>query len=166
MPPSFVRKMAIMPKQYPSEVRDRVVRMTLDRLSEYPSVFAAWRAIATGYTSEVAATSVGVSQAAGTRWFRDRGGMPTFMVAPLKGRYLSFEEREVIALLNARGTGVREIARALKGDPSTISRELRRNAATRAGKLDYRAAVRRQAQLLRRFPRRCSCLACHDCWGC
>jgi IS30 family transposase len=69
--------------------------------------------------------------------------MPTFMVAPLKGRYLSFEEREVIALLNARGTGVREIARALKRDPSTISTELRRNAATRAGKLDYRASVRR-----------------------
>jgi hypothetical protein len=45
MPPSFVRKMAIMPKQYPSEVRDRAVRMTLDRLSDYPSVFAACKAM-------------------------------------------------------------------------------------------------------------------------
>jgi hypothetical protein len=51
----------------------------------------------------------GVSQAAGTRWFRDRGGMPTFMLAPLKGRYLSFQEGEEIALLNAQGTGVRQI---------------------------------------------------------
>lgn len=49
---------------------------------------AFWREIATGSTSERAATVAGVSQAAGTRWFRDRGGMPTFMLAPLKGRYL------------------------------------------------------------------------------
>ena len=46
MPPSFVRKMAIMPKQYPSEVRDRAVRMTLDRLSDYPSVSSACKALA------------------------------------------------------------------------------------------------------------------------
>lgn len=102
---------------------------------------AFWREIATGCTSEMAATLAGVSQAAGTRWFRDRGGMPTFMLAPLKGRYLSFEEREEIALLHAQGTGVRQITRELKRSPSTISRELRRNAATRAGKLDYRASV-------------------------
>ncbi|WP_440915794.1 IS30 family transposase, partial [Crystallibacter degradans] len=102
---------------------------------------AFWREIATGCTSERAAILAGVSQAAGTRWFRDRGGMPTFLLAPLKGRYLSFEEREEIALLNAQGTGVRKIAQELKRSPSTISRELRRNAATRAGKLDYRASV-------------------------
>ena len=63
------------------------------------------------------------------------------MVAPLKGRYLSFEEREEIALLNVQGSSVRKIAQELKRSPSTISRELRRNAATRAGKLDYRASV-------------------------
>jgi IS30 family transposase len=36
---------------------------------------------------------------------------------------------------------VREIARQLDRDPSTISRELRRNAATRGGRLEYRASV-------------------------
>jgi IS30 family transposase len=36
---------------------------------------------------------------------------------------------------------VREIARALGRDPGTISRELRRNAATRGGKQEYRATV-------------------------
>ena len=36
---------------------------------------------------------------------------------------------------------MREIARTAGPDPSTISRELRRNAATRGGKLDYRASV-------------------------
>ncbi len=57
------------------------------------------------------------------------------------GRYLSFAEREEIALLRAQDKGVREIARAIGRDPATISRELRRNAATRSGKLQYRASV-------------------------
>src|SRR4051794_10473150 len=58
-----------------------------------------WREIARGLTSEDAAIAVGVSQAAGSRWFRGRGGMPLFMVCPLTGRYLSFPEREEIAML-------------------------------------------------------------------
>ncbi len=100
-----------------------------------------WREIAKGLLSEEAAAVVGVSSAAGTRWFRQRGGMPSFDLAPLAGRYLSFHEREEIALLRAQGAGVREIGRRLGRAPSTISRELRRNAATRGGKLDYRASV-------------------------
>jgi transposase-like protein len=67
--------------------------------------------------------------------------MPTVTQAPLSGRYLSFAEREEIALLRATGCGVREIARQLGRSPSTISRELRRNAATRSGRLDYRAST-------------------------
>ena len=67
--------------------------------------------------------------------------MPPMDLAPLSGRYLSFREREEIAILKAQGTGVREIARQLGRSPSTISRELRRNAATRGGKLEYRASV-------------------------
>ncbi|WP_433916777.1 IS30 family transposase [Streptomyces sp. NBC_01744] len=100
-----------------------------------------WREIAKGLLSEEAAGVVGVSSAAGTRWFRQRGGMPSVDLAPLAGRYLSFHEREEIALLRAQGAGVREIGRRLGRAPSTISRELRRNAATRAGRLDYRASV-------------------------
>jgi len=65
--------------------------------------------------------------------------MRTVTRLPLSGRYLSFAEREEIAILNAQGEGVREIARRLSRSPSTISRELRRNAATRGGKLQYRA---------------------------
>ncbi|WP_405785540.1 IS30 family transposase [Streptomyces sp. NBC_00138] len=67
--------------------------------------------------------------------------MRPFDPKPPSGRYLSFCEREEIALLRARGKGVREIARDVGRDPGTISRELRRNAATRSGKLDYRASV-------------------------
>jgi len=57
------------------------------------------------------------------------------------GRYLSFAEREEIAILRVQGNGVREIARRLKRNASTISRELRRNAATRSGGLNYRATT-------------------------
>jgi IS30 family transposase len=44
--------------------------------------------------------------------------------APLSGRYLSFLEREEIAVMRAQGAGVRQVARALGRAPSTISREL------------------------------------------
>jgi len=54
---------------------------------------------------------------------------------------LLFAEREEIALLRAQGLGVREVARRLGRSASTVSRELRRNAATRGGNLDYRATT-------------------------
>jgi IS30 family transposase len=57
--------------------------------------------------------------------------MSTVGRAPLSGRYLSFVEREEIAILHARRHTVRGIAKRLGRSPSTISRELRRNAATR-----------------------------------
>ena len=85
---------------------------------------------------------VGVAQAVGQRWFRNAGGMPPFDLAfTPTGRFLSFAEREEIALLKAQDKGVREIARAIGRDPGTVSRELRRNAATRGGKSEYRASV-------------------------
>lgn len=58
---------------------------------------------------------------------------------PLKSRSLTFAEREEIALECARGNGVRAIARKLGRSASTISREIRRNSATRGGDFDYRA---------------------------
>lgn len=71
--------------------------------------------------------------------------MPPTILAPsakpLSGRYLPFHEREEIALLLAQGFGVREIARRLGRAGSTISRELRRNAATRSGGFVYRATT-------------------------
>jgi DNA invertase Pin-like site-specific DNA recombinase len=100
-----------------------------------------WAAIARGVSTVVAAGEAGVSEAVGVRWFRESGGMPTVTQVPLSGRYLSFAEREEIAILRARGYGVREVARSLGRSPSTISRELRRNAATRTGKLEYRATT-------------------------
>ena len=100
-----------------------------------------WEAVAAGATTVEAARVAGVSSIVGVRWFREGGGMSPLTLAPLSGRYLSFTEREEIALLRAAGTGVREIARQLGRCPSTISRELRRNAGTRTGRLTYRAST-------------------------
>ncbi len=44
----------------------------------------------------------------------------------LSARYLSLAEREEIAIIMAKGCGVREIARQTHRSPSTISRELPR----------------------------------------
>src|SRR5699024_8186289 len=46
-----------------------------------------------------------------------------------------------IALLLAQGHGIREVARRVGRDPGTISREVRRNAATRSDQRIYRAGV-------------------------
>ena len=102
---------------------------------------AFWEAIGRGLSSVDAANVVGVSAAIGARWFREAGGMPPLSLVSLSGRYLSFTEREEIAILNEKKLGVREIARQLGRDPSTISRELRRNVSTRSHAVTYRAST-------------------------
>ena len=115
---------------------------------------AFWRLIARGVSSEDAGVAVGVSPPVGSRWFRHGGGMPPISLTEPTGRYLSFAEREDIAVWKGQDCGVREIARALGRDPGTISRELRRNAATRAGEQVYRASVAQwKAELAARRPK-------------
>jgi len=67
--------------------------------------------------------------------------MPPISLAPVSGRYLGFSEREEIAILRAQQLGVRAIARHIGRSPSTISRELRRNASTRSHWVPYRATT-------------------------
>ncbi len=104
-----------------------------------------WLAIAAGLSSEDAALEAGLSQPVGSRLFRKAGGMPPAMFRSsakvLSGRYLSLVEREEIALLKVQGHSRQEIGRRLGRAASTISRELRRNAATRGGGLEYRATT-------------------------
>jgi len=100
-----------------------------------------WAAIARGLKTEDAASEAGVSSPVAFRWFRHAGGVNPCLFPKVSGRYLSFVEREGIALLRAQGLGVREIARRLSRSPSTISRELRRNASTRTWRLEYKAST-------------------------
>jgi IS30 family transposase len=100
-----------------------------------------WESIARGLSTDDAAAEAGMSSAVGARWFRESGGMPPLTLDPVSGRYLSFAEREEIAILHAQKFGVREIARRIGRAPSTVSRELRRNASTRSNGLTYRATT-------------------------
>ncbi len=144
---------------------DRALRAVLPRSPGRPGVAQRekrrrfWAAIAAGRSSEAAAIEAGVSPAVGARWFREAGGMSPKSLAPsvkpLSGRYLVFAEREEIALCRAQGQGIREIARRLGRAASTISRELRRNAATRGGGLADRASTAQwHAERAARRPKR------------
>ena len=113
-----------------------------------------WIEIAKGLLPAAAAIAVGASQPVGQRWFHNAGGMAPFDLKPLSARYLSFREREEIALLKVQGAAVRQVARAIGRDPSTVSRELRRNAATRGGNPEYRASVAQwKAELAAKRPK-------------
>lgn len=100
-----------------------------------------WAAIAEGVKTEDAAVGAGVSSPVAFRWFRHAGGVNPWLPPTVSGRYLSFGEREDIALLRAQGHGVRQIARQLGRSPATISRELRRNASTRTFRLEYKPSI-------------------------
>ena len=100
-----------------------------------------WQRIGQGQRTAEAAERVGVSEVIGGRWFREGGGMPPMSLDEPTGRYLSFIEREEIAILRELGHGPREIGRRIGRDASTISRELRRNAATRSSNPGYRATT-------------------------
>jgi len=98
-----------------------------------------WILVRIGVGVPEAAVAVGVSPRTGSGWFDQAGGVMPSMLEPT-GRRLSFGEREEIACLRATGSGVREIARHLHRDPSTISRELGRLSLSSPGQ-PYRAST-------------------------
>lgn len=65
--------------------------------------------------------------------------MPPISLAPLSGRFLTFAEREEIAIMHEQHNGVCEIAYRLGRSPATILRELRRNASTGSHQVSDRA---------------------------
>lgn len=118
-----------------------------------------------GLGIDAAAREVGVSRTAGRNWangyrkYRDGhvvGFVPALdrlEVREISSRFLSEDERIQIADLHRTGVSVREIARRLGRSPSTISRELRRNATPAKGYRPFdahRRATRRRARHHRR----------------
>ena len=90
---------------------------------------------------------VEASQSVGFRSFREAGGMAPSPLSrsskPPSGWNLAVAERAEIACLWVQRHGVRDVACRVGRAASTISRELRRNAATRGGNVDYRATTAR-----------------------
>jgi IS30 family transposase len=93
-----------------------------------------------GWSIIAASREAGVSRTAGNNWSRGyktyRNGqvagfvpaLDRLAVREVSARYLSQDERIEIADLRQAGLGIRQIADQLSRAPSTISRELRRNA--------------------------------------
>jgi transposase, IS30 family len=112
-----------------------------------------WRAIARGLSTQDAAVGAGVSKSAGKRWFKEAGGMCPISLAAPSSRFLSFAEREEIAVGIAAKRGDKEIGRELGRHRSTVYRERCRNAPGRYP-ARYRAGVaQRQAELRARRPK-------------
>ena len=86
-----------------------------------------WAALQAGGFISTAAEGVGTYRVKGRRWILAESGIRPRRGRHLKGRCLTFSEREEIGLGRARGESVRCIARALGRAPSSISRELSRN---------------------------------------
>ena len=108
-----------------------------------------WAAMARGEFITDAALEAGSYRQQGRRWLAAAGGVRPRRGRNLKGRCLTLAQREEIAVGRARGDSVRVIAVRIGRSPSTVSRELRRNAdglgryrATTAHALAYARASR------------------------
>ena len=113
--------------------------------------------MAEGYGSSEACGIVGVNRATGKRWLYGRRDRPPRIVSPparaaISDRFLSADDRIVIADLLRAGRPLRSIAAGLGRSPSTISREVRRNAEPGSG--EYRPhAAQARAEARRARPR-------------
>jgi IS30 family transposase len=122
-----------------------------------------------GWGIDAAAREVGASRTAGRNWAKGyrkyRNGRVVGFVSALdrlevreiSARFLSEDERVQIGDLHRAGVSGREIARRLGRAPSTISRELRRNATPDKGYRPFEAHRRATARRARHHRRRVDC---------
>ena len=96
-----------------------------------------WQVMSDGGFITDAVAVIDTSRRTGRRVLVEAGGVRPRRGRGLKGRCLSFAEREEIGLSRAAGLSVRAIAIELGRSPSTISRELRGNVHVGGG---YRAS--------------------------
>ena len=114
-----------------------------------------------GWSIRGAAREIGISRTTANNWSHGykvyrRGELVRFepalerlAVRSISPRFLSQEERIEIADLHLAGASIRQIAGRLKRAPSTISRELRRNASATGGYGPFEAhrhAIARRAR--------------------
>ena len=137
------------------EVRDRSVNQGRRRLTREREAYLAL--VGQGVGSQEACRIVGVNTRTGKRWRNGRNPTGREVAAAriaasrsVPGRYLNEDERLHIADRHRERATVRQIAVELSRDPSTISRELRRNAHPVSG--DYRPHAA-QARAEARRPR-------------
>jgi IS30 family transposase len=108
--------------------------------------------MAEGYGNSEACGIVGVNRATGQRWLYGRRDRPRQLPAPAPAppasdRFLSADDRIVIADLLRAGRSVRSIAAELGRSPSTVCREVRRNAEPGSGEYrPYAAQARAEAR--------------------
>jgi transposase, IS30 family len=100
-----------------------------------------WELVAEGTPPRVAGSAVGVSEAAGLLWFRQRGGVNPRLCEPKGQRRprLVPVERDEIMIGTARGESERSIADRLDRAPSTIMREIDKNGRCAGAMGRYRA---------------------------
>jgi transposase, IS30 family len=103
---------------------------------------AFWDGVRGGLPAGEAGLASGAGVRLGGVWFRRAGGVKANGPGPVSGRYLSVREREEIAVGVAAGERLGVIAARLGRHPSTVGREVRRN----AGSLGRYRALGAQAQ--------------------
>lgn len=101
---------------------DLALRFWLDLVQQ------AWEGFQAGLLASEVGERIGVNRTTAKRMLVAAGGVRPRRGRNLQGRYLSFVEREEIACGVAAGGSVRSIARRIGRAPSTVSRELTRNA--------------------------------------
>ncbi|GFG50295.1 hypothetical protein MAGR_17360 [Mycolicibacterium agri] len=100
-------------------------------LKAYPWIMRQfWDRVRDGMSAGEAGLAVGVSVHSGRRWFADAGGVrPKFLdEGPRKRPRLTLGERVVIDVGVRMGRSIRKIAEELGRAPSTVMREIERNA--------------------------------------
>ena len=96
------------------------VRFSNQLVAEFIQPF--WSAWQAGEFMTDASAVAGTYRNRGPDWVRQAGGVHPRRGRDLRGRYLSFGEREEIVLGRAGGESIRFISRRLGRSPSTISR--------------------------------------------
>jgi IS30 family transposase len=111
-----------------------------------------FEAVRSGLSVPDAARAVGLIPHVARRWWEQAGGVITNGPQAVSGRYLSYAEREEIAVAHAAGLTQRQIAARIGRHQCTVSRELARGRSVRRGYRAWRAEEKRAERARRPKP--------------